>query len=755
MPRLSTRSLDHVPRRPARVVPVPRPGGGVRWMARLDGQDASRYATAVGAVAGRIEVSLGPEVIADRVGPVGTGRVQLEGFASAYARWRRRLSEELADPRVRAVLRTDVARCYPSIERDVVARALMDMGAAPAQVHTIAHLLARWGEDGVRGLPVGPAASAVLANAVLHAVDEGLRAAGVRHLRWVDDVIAFAPDRATASRAFDAYRRALDRVGLRPNEAKTDLVDDPRAVAAALGRHASHSLDPLRAMMRRREDPYRAERVRTLTYPQTGKWVLTDGRHVERVGSGDPPQADRVLDLPGATDRPGLHRRARPPDVDRRRPRERGTWRRPHPPGNSWRSPAPGVPAARDPPVLLSGFDETRWDRPEHPALSELDAVSGSVPLVIVRADGHIALANAAAIEAADVAGLAGAERDAGGALTGRLTRRRGSEPLDLRRAHGSPGPGTPAECGGPGVFARHHHGPRDADAPRHGAARPAGLPGPSASPARGRRAHRRHDGPPARDRPRLRGRRWRPPGRRVDRRAHGGPDPPLRRRGAGTVSPTTRTTNWRSSSTPVTDAGLQVGVHAIGDRGIEQVLSAWERVYQTLDSRERRHFRARRHRIERFEMVSEAQDRAHRHAGDRGLGAACVRRILGTRGALRDQPRTRARRDDEPVPVPAGTAPRRGCGLRLSRSPRSIPCSPSRPWSSITPHPAALPRRGDPPAHRRERTPRASGGEEGVLGPGMHADFVAYTADPFEAPELDDLEPILTVSLGREVFAA
>ena len=137
-----------------------------------------------------------------------------------------------------------MARCYPSIERDVVARALMDMGAAPAQVHTIAHLLARWGDEGVRGLPVGPAASALLANAVLHAVDEGLRAAGVRHLRWVDDVVAFAPDRATASRAFDAYRRALDRVGLRPNEAKTDLVDDPRAAAAALGRHASTASSP-------------------------------------------------------------------------------------------------------------------------------------------------------------------------------------------------------------------------------------------------------------------------------------------------------------------------------------------------------------------------------------------------------------------------------------------------------------------------------------------------------------------------------
>src|SRR4029079_5830914 len=50
-------------------------------------------------------------------------------------------------------------------------------------------------------------------------------------------------------------------------------------------------------------------------------------------------------------------------------------------------------------------------------------------------------------------------------------------------------------------------------------------------------------------------------------------------------------------------DAGLQGGVPAIGDRAIDQVLAAWEGVYASLDSRGRRHFRARRHRVEHFEL--------------------------------------------------------------------------------------------------------------------------------------------------------
>jgi predicted amidohydrolase YtcJ len=43
---------------------------------------------------------------------------------------------------------------------------------------------------------------------------------------------------------------------------------------------------------------------------------------------------------------------------------------------------------------------------------------------------------------------------------------------------------------------------------------------------------------------------------------------------------------------------------------------------------------------------------------------------------------------------------------------------------------------------------------KKGALAPGMHADLAAFEVDPFEAPSLDGLRPILTVSLGREVFA-
>ena len=51
---------------------------------------------------------------------------------------------------------------------------------------------------------------------------------------------------------------------------------------------------------------YRASRVHTLSHAPVGEWVLVDGRHVQRTGTGPPPGADRVVDLPGATIIPGF-----------------------------------------------------------------------------------------------------------------------------------------------------------------------------------------------------------------------------------------------------------------------------------------------------------------------------------------------------------------------------------------------------------------------------------------------------------------
>jgi hypothetical protein len=184
-------------------------------MVALEPGDEAAYLELVARVAPALERRLEPAVVANRV---AAAPLVLEDWRTARARWRRAVGTGARGLRVHV----DVADCYDSISAEVVATSLRAAGADPRALVRLLHELA---DHGVPGLPVGPEPSAVLANAVLGRVDLAVAAAGVPHVRWVDDIVAFVPGRRSARRVTDAVRRELDALGLRPNEAKTRIED--------------------------------------------------------------------------------------------------------------------------------------------------------------------------------------------------------------------------------------------------------------------------------------------------------------------------------------------------------------------------------------------------------------------------------------------------------------------------------------------------------------------------------------------------
>ncbi len=265
-----------------------------------------------------------------------------------------------------------------------------------------------------------------------------------------------------------------------------------------------------------------------------------------------------------------------------------------------------------------------------------------------------------------------------------------------------------------------------------------------------------RHDGHPADHGPRPAVDRRRPARRRFDRRADRGGHGAVRRRARERCPLSRRRRARRVLPLAGHMAGLQVGVHAIGDRAIEQVITVWERVYAALDSRERRHFRARRHRIEHFEMASAAQVERAAMLGLAVSVQPAFDRCWGAPGGLYD---TGLGWERAAAMNPFRTMIDRGIEVGAgsdTRSRRSTRCCRSRRAKRITM------RRNDCRRVEAIRLHTSGGARSGIRKTRRARSVRACTrtwwcSTPIRCPwsSVEGLRPILTVSLGREVSRA
>jgi predicted amidohydrolase YtcJ len=500
---------------------------------------------------------------------------------------------------------------------------------------------------------------------------------------------------------------------------------------------------------------YRASMVHTLSHPPKGEWVLIDGRHVQRVGSGEPPQADRVVELPGTTIIPGF--------VDAHV----------HLTGTGVHHQAPEVASARstrelietlrkvvkdkDGPVLVHGYDESKWDRPELPTIDELDGVTEQ-PLAVVRVDGHLTLVNTKGLELSGALDASeGVERNAARRPTGKVTKVANTVLRHWFQQHLADHDVEELQLDAASLAVAHgvtcihemsmpkERGMRDLEILlRHRARLPLDVVPYVATTDVGRVLDlglRRIGGDLPVD------------GSIGARTAwlfepfadHEG-------NGAGYFSDDELAEFFHGAHL----AGLQVGVHAIGDAAIEQVARTWERVYQALDSRERRHFRARRHRIEHFEMadgglvervaalglaisVQPSFDAEWGHPGglyERGLGWGRAEGMNPFRTLL-DRGLEVGAGSDSPITI---IDPLAGIGAFEGHHDPAQRLHREEAIRAYTIGGARL-------AHQEDK--------KGSLAPGMHGDFAAYEVDPMTVRSLQGLRPVLTVSLGRDVYAA
>jgi predicted amidohydrolase YtcJ len=498
---------------------------------------------------------------------------------------------------------------------------------------------------------------------------------------------------------------------------------------------------------------YRASRVRTLSLVGDGEWVLVDGRHVERVGAGQPPQADRTVELPGAVILPGfidahVHLSGTGMALEGLNLSECGSR-------EALLAATRDHAAATEGAVLGMGFDETAWPDPRFPNIEELDTVSDE-PALILRADGYVSLVNRAALKASGVEDLEGVERDQEGAPTGAL-RGEANQLAQLWYFESLPEGrlqkaqlAAAALAASRGVTCVHEmaipdkRGRRDVEVLLgHADDLPVDLITYIAD----------------RDIPYVVGdhRQTRIGGDLFLDGSIGARTAALSRPYAdheGTGSLAYEDDELAEFLHNAHLAALQSGLHVIGDAAIEQSLRVWERVYRSLDSRSRRHFRARRHRLEHFEIAS--PDQVERAAA---LGLAIS--IQPAFDALWGEPggmyELRLGEERSWAMNPFGTLVSRGMEVGAGSDSPVTPLDPMLATWALERHHDPSQRMSREHALRLNTVGAARLGhleKKGRLEPGSAADLAAYEEDPLEIPDVRELRPVLTVSRGREVYA-
>jgi hypothetical protein len=116
-------------------------------------------------------------------------------------------------------LTADIADFYSQLSHHRIENALEDVGVSEERAKNVERFLGQLTAKQSRGLPVGPAASIILAEAGLMDVDQLLLAKGYRHTRYVDDFRIFTPGKRAAVQALHdltSFLHSVHRLSLQP-----------------------------------------------------------------------------------------------------------------------------------------------------------------------------------------------------------------------------------------------------------------------------------------------------------------------------------------------------------------------------------------------------------------------------------------------------------------------------------------------------------------------------------------------------------
>jgi len=154
------------------------------------------------------------------------GKYTTEWIRSGFIVWRewREKSLEKLKGDISHVVFADITGFYDNIDLNILRSDLNGMRFHTATLELLMNCLNRWSKPKGRGIPQGYSASDILAKIYINPIDQGMRNAGYRHLRYVDDFRIFCRSMLEARKAILHLTELLRIRGLNLQAAKTEII---------------------------------------------------------------------------------------------------------------------------------------------------------------------------------------------------------------------------------------------------------------------------------------------------------------------------------------------------------------------------------------------------------------------------------------------------------------------------------------------------------------------------------------------------
>ena len=225
-PFLAAQDLDTWPTGPLRRSLSPKGRIGYRVATQLDPLDTLLFTALVYEAGSEIEAARIPTrhniVLSHRFQPGSNGRLYSKRFS--YDAFRRQSLKLAADHIDGWVVITDIADFYPRLYSHRLENAL-EQAVARKYARVISKLVSNWNLRVSYGIPVGPAASRLLAELCISDIDTLLRGHGVVYCRYSDDYRLFSDTEEAAFSNLSFLASILHKNhGLTLQEVKTEVV---------------------------------------------------------------------------------------------------------------------------------------------------------------------------------------------------------------------------------------------------------------------------------------------------------------------------------------------------------------------------------------------------------------------------------------------------------------------------------------------------------------------------------------------------